>query len=60
MVKGQGHSIAKNEMILVILKMLISDHIFIQQSWWGGILDSPCPSVCLSVRPSVGDMVSGA
>ena len=26
----------------------------------GCILDSPCPSVCLSVPPSVGDMVSGA
>ena len=24
-----------------------------QQSWWGGILDSPCPSVCLSVCLSV-------
>ena len=24
-----------------------------QRSWRGGILDSPCPSVCLSVRPSV-------
>ena len=26
----------------------------------GGILDSPCPSVCPSVRLSVDDMVSGA
>ena len=26
----------------------------------GGILDSPCPSVCSSVRLSVDDMVSGA
>ena len=26
----------------------------------GGILDSPCPSVRLSIRPSVDDMVSGA
>ena len=26
----------------------------------GGILDSPCPSVRLSVRLSVDDMVSGA
>ena len=24
-----------------------------QRSWWGGILESPCPSVCLSVCPSV-------
>ena len=24
-----------------------------QRSWRGGILDSPCPSVCLSVCPSV-------
>ena len=35
-----------------------------QRSWRGGILDSPCPSVRLSVRPSVrlsvDDMVSGA
>ena len=31
-----------------------------QRSWRGGILDSPCPSVCLSVRLSVDDMVSGA
>ena len=23
----------------------------------GGILDSPCPSVCLSFQPSVGDMI---
>ena len=26
----------------------------------GGIVDIPCPSVCLSVLPSVGGMVSGA
>ena len=26
----------------------------------GGILDSPCPSVCPSLRLSVDDMVSGA
>ena len=31
-----------------------------QRSWRGGILDSPCPSVRLSVRLSVDDMVSGA
>ena len=31
-----------------------------QRSWRGGILDSPCPSVCPSVRLSVDDMVSGA
>ena len=24
-----------------------------QRSWWGDILESPCPSVCLSVCPSV-------
>ena len=31
-----------------------------QRSWRGGILDSPCPSVCPSVRLCVDDMVSGA
>ena len=31
-----------------------------QRSWRGGILDSPCPSVRLSVCLSVDDMVSGA
>ena len=31
-----------------------------QRSWRGGVLDSPCPSVRLSVRLSVDGMVSGA
>ena len=50
--------------------MVIYDYLFFkicdssytpaQRSWRGGILDSPCPSVRLSVRLSVDDMVSGA
>ena len=44
-----------------IVTMLLENYYTpAQRSWRGGILDSPCPSVCPSVRLSVDDMVSGA